>query len=198
MKFQKALVTALALLLCATYLHAAQSPEHSRDADEYKRVVWVDENGVKHVTLISPRPKAKSKASESSPGREKKLPSIIHSRVKGIDGPDKIILDDGRTVAYIGLEGPSPGEKGYKAAVDFHRKLVKGKWVNILTGPKSHDSDGNILGKVFINKLTFVNADLIRKGHARARPTPPNTEYKILFGRLEKRARNRKLGIWKN
>lgn len=197
MKVAKALIAALGLLLCITYLHATQPSDHSGNDKDYKRIVWVDENGVRHVTLISPRPgNQPEKASESS--REHgKLPSIIHVRVKEIKGPDKIVLDDSRTVAYIGLKGPSVNEEGYKEAIDFHRKLVEGKWVNILPGLKSRDSDGNILGFVFINKLTFVNADLIRNGHARVHPATPNTEYKILFEHLEKRARRRNLGIWK-
>jgi len=197
MKVESAFLTSIALLLCAAYLQAAQSPDRSRGAKDYKKIIWVDEKGVRHVTLISPRPGEQSKTPERL-RKQERLPSIIHGKVKEIKGADKIVLADGRSVAYIGLEGPSPGEKGFEEAVDFHRKLVEGKWVNIMPGPKSRDPDGDILGFVFINKLTFVNADLIRKGHARANPEPPNTEYEILFEHLEKRARRRKLGIWRN
>jgi endonuclease YncB( thermonuclease family) len=94
------------------------------------------------------------------------------------------------------VQGPLSTEQAYKEAVAFHRKIVEGKWVNILPGIEPRAPDGSLWAFVFVNRLTFVNAELIRFGHAYAHTIEPNTEYKVLFDMLQNRASTRNLGLW--
>ena len=96
----------------------------------------------------------------------------------------------------MSIVAPEEGEANYKSAFDYHRKLEQGKYVKILFDSVQRDKDGALLGLVFVNQMTFVNAELVRRGYARAKPRPPNLKYERLFANLQKRAQSRNLGMW--
>ena len=163
---------------------------------DWQKVVWVDEKGVKHITMVARAGRESEPANKTQVARQEPLPAIITARVVRAKGVEAIELDNGRVIRYIGVQGPPSSEPAYKQAVAYHKRIVEGKWVNILPGAEPRAPDGSLWAFVFINRLTFVNAELIRFGYAYAHPIEPNTEYKVLFDMLQNRASSRKLGLW--
>ncbi len=194
-KRKTALVFIIAIFLSIS-VYGAGSGTPKKNAKGWRKVIWVDEKGVRHVTLVSPRVESET-STETAARAKKTLPEVMSAKVQSVVGIEKIKLADGRLVRYIGVKGPAKTESIYKKALAFHTKMVKGKWVNILPGVESHAPDGSIWGFVFVNRMTFVNAELIRHGYVRAEPIEPNVEYRVLFGHLQNRASSRKLGIWR-
>lgn len=170
------------------------------DGKNWKRIEWVDEKGVKHISYVSPRAaELPPAAGQEAPARPEQapLPQIVSAKIEQVVSVDTVIITGGRKLRYVGLRGPLEKETGYSEALAYHKKLVEGKFVNILFDSQQTDPDGTLLGLVFIGQMTFVNAELIRHGHARANPQPPNVKYQILFANLQQRAQSRNLGIWK-
>lgn len=181
----------------------------------YTAFQWVDEHGVEHLTFVSPRldegiiaeqentekagprvriindPKVKPPIALT--GKKQIRSAKVH---KIIDG-NTLLLSSGQKLKFIGIKAPGVNEPGGKRAVRVLKKMIEKKHVNILYDFKKFDDQGNLLGFVFLRKLTFVNAELVRKGYAEKYTVPPNTQYSLLFKNLEKRAKARKLGIWK-
>ncbi len=119
--------------------------------------------------------------------------------VKVIDG-DTIVLSDGRTVRYIGIDTPERGEPFYEAAKNFNRKLVQGKAVELEFDIERYDRYGRVLAYVFVKDRTgqriFVNAEMVRNGFALIYTKPPNVKYADLFVRLQEKARENRQGLW--
>ncbi len=119
--------------------------------------------------------------------------------VKVVDG-DTIVLSDGRTVRYIGIDTPEQGEPFYEAAKNFNRKLVQGKTVELEFDLERYDRYGRLLAYVFVRDKTgrriFVNAEMVRNGFARIYTKPPNVKYADLFLRLQEEARTNNRGLW--
>lgn len=119
--------------------------------------------------------------------------------VKVIDG-DTVVLSDGRTVRYIGIDTPERGEPFYEAAKNFNRKLVQGKTVELEFDVERYDRYGRVLAYVFVTERTgrrvFVNAEMVRNGFARIYTKPPNVKYADLLVRLQEEARENRRGLW--
>ncbi len=119
---------------------------------------------------------------------------------KIIDG-NTIKLDTGEIIKYIGTEAPDLYQKNggpeffAKQASRYNQKLVFMKKVRLEFDKEKKDKDGNILAYVFVKK-TFVNAELIKLGYAKAHITPPNDKYKKMFLDLEKNAKQSEKGLW--
>ena len=166
---------------------------------------WTDGNGASHV---SNRPPARvvAKAGQTSrvkkTARKKKLYDFREKVVRVI-GIDVVELASGRRVKYIGVAPTEVylKENGRKdaavAALAFHRRLVEGKTVTVLLGKKKKDRRGRYLGHVFLGQQAFINAELIRQGHALTEDYPSDFEYQSLFIRLLKDAQKSGRGIWK-
>ena len=58
------------------------------------------------------------------------------------------------------------------------------------------DRYGRLLRYVYIDG-TFVNAELVRQGYARAKAYPPDAKYQVYLEAIEKEARHMKRGIWR-
>lgn len=187
------------LSLCAFFLLlSAMALSSGNTSGNQKRVEWVDENGVHHTSLISVANSSNSPISSGETPQHPQKPSILTGKIVKVLSGDTALLGNGKKLRYVGIRAPQQKERGYNEALAFHRKLVQGKFVNILFDTKPTDDDGTLLAFVFINQLTFVNAELVRFGYAKACPQPPNIKYQLLFENLEKRAKSRGLGIWKN
>ncbi len=119
--------------------------------------------------------------------------------IRVIDG-DTIVLSDGRTVRYIGIDTPERGQPYYEAATNFNRKLVLGKQVELELDVERYDHYGRLLAYVFVrdargNRI-FVNAAMVRNGFARVYTKPPNVRYADLLVRLQEEARENRRGLW--
>jgi len=166
---------------------------------------WVDDKGLAHY---SNRPPANAVADAGQAGSARKTAAKkrlydFREKVVRVLGVNVVELASGRQVKYIGVastEGylKESGRNGAaEDAVDFHRRLVEGKTVTVLLGRKKRDSHGRYLGHVFLGEEAFINAELIRQGHALTEEYPSDFEYQSLFIRLMKDAQGSGRGIWK-
>jgi len=99
------------------------------------------------------------------------------------------------SVRYIGVSAPGKSEPYYNSAKELNKTLVGGKTVRLEFDAKVAGQSGTVLAYVFVDNI-FVNAEMIRRGYARADPVSPNTKYAELFGKMEREAKEAKRGIW--
>lgn len=131
--------------------------------------------------------------------RQPKAPKTGLKVVKVVDG-DTVILSNGQTVRYIGIDTPEQGQPFYEAAKNFNRKLVQGKTVELEFDVERYDHYGRMLAYVFVRdksgRRIFVNAEMVRNGFARIYTRPPNVKYADLLVKLQEEARTNKRGLW--
>lgn len=119
---------------------------------------------------------------------------------KIIDG-STVELDSGEIIKYIGVDAPERnlkegGSEFYaKETVRYNKKLVFMKKVRLEFDEQKKDSKGHVLAYVFVKK-TFVNAELIKNGYAKANIAKPNVKYKETLLDAEKKAIASDRGIW--
>lgn len=119
---------------------------------------------------------------------------------KIIDG-NTVELDSGEIVKYIGVQAPDlnrkeGGSEFYaKEAVRSNKKLVFMKKVKLEFDVQKKDPQGNTLAYVYVKK-TFINAELIKNGCAKAHISEPNIKYKDILLGAEKKAIESDKGIW--
>jgi micrococcal nuclease len=117
-----------------------------------------------------------------------------------IDG-DSIVLDTGEQVRYLGIDAPEMGKQAggpqfyAREAVAFNKQLVLLKKVRLEFDEERHDAYGRILAYVFVKNI-FVNAEMVRRGYARAMIKPPNIKYKDLFVKYQNEAMGKEIGLW--
>ncbi|MBI2947959.1 MAG: thermonuclease family protein [Verrucomicrobia bacterium] len=112
---------------------------------------------------------------------------------KVIDG-DTCQLEDGRRIRYLGIEAPEEQDRYGEPATQANHLLVTGKSIRIEFGKPREDRDGRLLAYVFIEKV-FVNAELVRQGHAHVR-RPVDVAYRSALMQAQDEARLAGRGIW--
>ena len=124
-------------------------------------------------------------------------------RVCWVDDGDTVLLSDGRRVRYTGINAPEvahedrPAERFGLEAKDINRKLVFGKEVRLELDCEKQDQYGRVLAYVFLQDGTFVNAALVKWGHAYCLFRRPNIKYDSLLLRLQREAMAKRAGMWK-
>jgi micrococcal nuclease len=119
---------------------------------------------------------------------------------KVIDG-DTVVLENGETVRYLGIDAPEMGKKKggpeffAREATRYNKRLVLLKKVRLEFDEEKKDAYGRLLAYVFV-KNVFVNAELVKNGYARVMIKPPNTRYKDLLLQYQKEAMSRDAGLW--
>lgn len=108
-----------------------------------------------------------------------------------VDGKVKNITG----IRYIGIDTPEHDEPFYQAARALNKSLVHGKRVRLDFDKERIDRYGRLLAYVYVGD-TFVNAEMVRRGYARADRMEPNTKHADLLQRLEQEAREQKQGMW--
>jgi len=175
---------------------------------------WRDPRGNYHFYRLLPSAQKPSPASAQAPSsqtipspdplmdeswRGKPNPELLSVKVVKIISPDTIQLADGRKLKFSGVAFPEElaGNSELKnRIIKYQRDLLEGKTVQVLFDQKKIDEKGRLLGLVFWGTDVFVNADLVLKGYARAKPEPPNYEYQVLYQRLQDYAKAHRYGIW--
>jgi len=120
--------------------------------------------------------------------------------VRALDG-DTIVVARVGVVRYLGVDTPEvhhprrPLERFGIRAWRANAAMVVGKTVRLETDRERRDAYGRLLAYVYLGR-TMVNAELVRRGLARAYPFAPNTRHEALFARLEAAARTRGVGRW--
>jgi micrococcal nuclease len=120
-----------------------------------------------------------------------------------VDG-DTIHVSGVGTVRLIGVDTPETrhpdrGQEcfGAEATVRMSELLPAGESVRLAYDQDRRDRFDRVLAYVYrgADEL-FINADLVRTGHARATDYPPNSAFKGEFSRLEAQARSTGEGLW--
>jgi micrococcal nuclease len=132
--------------------------------------------------------------------------SVLVRVVRVIDG-DTIqvccVLEGLQRVRYIGIntpetKHPTKGVEHFgKEASEANRKLVSGKIVELEFDVQHWDKYGRILGYIYLQDGTFVNAWLVENGYAQVMTVPPNVKHEGLFRKLQREAREARKGLWR-
>ncbi len=127
---------------------------------------------------------------------------------KVVDGDTFWIYDGspkGLKIRLIGVDAPESRNSGKKEiayfgreASDYLTKLIAGKKIRLEYDVGHFDKYGRTLAYVYLEDGTFVNAALVENGYATVMTVPPNVKYAGTFVKLERKARNRNKGLWKN
>ena len=107
------------------------------------------------------------------------------------------------TVRYIGVDTPesvkpdTPVQCYAKRASAFNRRLVGGRGVRLRFGAERTDRYGRLLAYVYRDGARrSASGMLIARGYGRVLTIPPNTAHVRAFGRLERKARRLRRGLW--
>ena len=84
-----------------------------------------------------------------------------------------------------------------KEAANFTRHLVEGKRARLEFDVQKKDKYGRLLAYVYLEDGTFVNARIMEEGYAQVMTIPPNVKYADLFLKLQKEAREKGKGLWR-
>ncbi len=96
---------------------------------------------------------------------------------------------------YIGMDTPEVGERCAEEATRLNSDLVGGKRVRLEKDVSEADRFDRLLRYVWVGD-TFVNAELVRRGYAKAIAYPPDTRHQSTLARLESEARAARRGMW--
>jgi len=123
--------------------------------------------------------------------------------VQWFDDGDTIVLSDGTSLRYIGVDAPEikhkdmPAERFGRESKVFNRDLVYHKKVHLELGRQQHDHYGRLLAYVFLEDGTFVNDKLVRSGYAYYLFREPNTKHNRLLLIAQREAMAKRVGLWK-
>ena len=114
------------------------------------------------------------------------------------DGSEK-----GLKVRLIGVDTPEtvhprkPVEHYGMEASEYVKSLLEGSRVRLEYDVGPIDRYGRALAYVYLENGTFLNVELLKRGYARIMTIPPNVKHANYFLKVERKARNKKRGLWK-
>lgn len=117
-----------------------------------------------------------------------------------VDG-DTIVVRGVGTVRYLGIDTPElhhprkPLQRLARRAREENRRLVAGRRVRIVTDREVRDRYGRLLGYIYVGNV-MVNEVLVGRGYARTLTIAPNTAHAAAFAKLERSARQARIGLW--
>ncbi len=117
--------------------------------------------------------------------------------IKVIDGDTLLVKIDRKKekVRLIGIDCPEKGEPYFEKARDLARRLTEGQEIRLYRDVSERDRYGRLLRYVYTDH-TFLNAELVARGYARAVAYSPDLKYFFFFLQLEKEAQKQKRGIY--
>lgn len=124
-------------------------------------------------------------------------------RVTNVVDGDTIRIGEER-IRLIGVDTPETRKPGTpvqcfgKKATAFAKRLVAGRAVTLELDVERRDRYGRLLAYVRRKEDgLFLNAELVARGYAQVLTVPPNVRYAERFLELQRRARDRGLGLWR-
>ncbi len=114
-----------------------------------------------------------------------------YHRVKAVNRPDLIQLDNDEFVRLIGIK---PVKEKQESAIKCLSEYFSGTKIYLKYDSETFDSDGNRYGYVFLRNRTFVNAHLIKSGNVEV---DESSEYrfKSKFLSYQKESPDKKSGL---
>jgi micrococcal nuclease len=124
-----------------------------------------------------------------------------------VDG-DTFWVDDGSEkgikVRLIGVDAPetrrtNKKEIGYFASESkkFLTDKLTGQEVRLVSDVGKFDHYNRLLAYVYLKDGSFINAELVKWGYAMVMTVPPNVKHADLFLKLQREAREKSRGLWK-
>lgn len=127
---------------------------------------------------------------------------------KFVDGDTFWVLNEkgqNEKIRLIGINTPEARRTGRteveyfgKEASDYVKRVLAGRRVRLEFDVQRYDRYKRTLAYVYLDDGTFLNALLVKEGFARVATFPPNVKYAEYFLKLEREARARKKGMWKD
>ena len=114
-----------------------------------------------------------------------------------------VLIDNGLTVRYLGVQAPSagafgrPAAPGGAAAAQRNAELVEGKEVELEQDTTDVDSNGQLPRYVYVDG-EMVNRLLLQEGLIQTSIQPPDTRYEQDLLAAEQEAWSAKRGLWVN
>jgi len=112
-------------------------------------------------------------------------------------------IEKGIKIRLIGVDAPESRNTGNKKigyygqqSKEYLTKLLENKMVRLEYDVDRYDQYERTLAYVYLDDGTFVNAELVKQGYAMVMTVPPNVKYVDKFVKLQRRARNKNLGLW--
>ena len=125
-------------------------------------------------------------------------PRVLEGRVLGIIDDETLRVDVAGTeerVRYIAIASHPATARAGGAAAATSRELAEGRTVRLELDARERDAEGRLLAYVHVGG-TMLNAELVRRGHARVVAMPPNVRHDVRLLGLQREARDTRRGLW--
>jgi endonuclease YncB( thermonuclease family) len=125
------------------------------------------------------------------------------ARVLRVWDGQSVLIENGLTVRYLGVQAPSagafgrPSAPGGPAAAQRNAELVEGKEIELEQDTTDVDSNGQLPRYVYVDG-EMVNRLLLQEGLVQTSFQPPDTRYEHDLLAAEQEAWNAKRGVWVN
>ncbi|MEW6261178.1 MAG: thermonuclease family protein [Thermodesulfobacteriota bacterium] len=126
------------------------------------------------------------------------------TRVQDVFDGDTFLLEDGRTVRYLGVNAPEAVSELHsaqpfaEAATAWNRKMVLGKTVRLEMDVEERDEYGRTLAYVYLSDGTFVNQAILAAGLAQYFPYIQNMKHAGSLLDAQRSAMKSGVGLWRN
>lgn len=134
--------------------------------------------------------------------------NVLYEIKKHVDG-DTFWVDDGSEkgikLRLIGIDAPESRnmfkikeEPFGKEASSVIKEIIGNNKVRLETDIDKFDQFGRTLVYVYLENNLFINQEMIKRGYAQVATYPPNVKNEKLFYETQIKARENKLGMWKD
>lgn len=139
-----------------------------------------------------------------APGPDVVLADGLDTRVTRVVDGDTLVVDGGHRIRLIGIDTPEsvdprsgPECFGTEASQALADLLPPGTGVRLVGDVEAIDTYQRTLAYVYrLADGLFVNAEMVRTGHARTLTIPPNVSFAAELAELAGAARQERRGLW--
>lgn len=153
------------------------------------------------IIVVGCSPANRTESGSAAGNKEK---STVFRVLRVVDG-DTIVIDYGSKKEKLRLIGintpetkhPNKGVEPFgREASAYAKNLLAKQNVRVEFDVQERDRYKRLLGYVYLEDGTFVNAHMIEQGYAQVMTIPPNVKYADYFKKLQRKARSDKKGLW--
>lgn len=123
--------------------------------------------------------------------------SVETALVRQVVDGDTVVLSDGRSVRYLGINAPERRQPFHSKAQQLNRMLTKARTVRLEFDRVREDRYGRLLAYVYVG-AEMVNARLLKEGLAHVFVIPPNLKHYERFLQLQEAAQRARRGMWRH
>jgi endonuclease YncB( thermonuclease family) len=163
---------------------------------------WIRESEIVPLAKYTPPPTTTSLPTDTPVATMTQEPTAERTEaqvVEVVDGDTIKVSIQGEIYAlrYIGIDTPEMDQQFGGDAAAANAKLVEDQTVYLEKDVSETDSYDRLLRYVYLADGTFVSAELVRLGLARAKAYPPDTKFQDVFEQAQLEAQGAEVGIWK-